>query len=222
MKKIGVLIVDDHTVVREGLRQILNSQEDMAVLGEAEDGIQTLEKIKELKPDVLLLDIAMPKLNGLEVIGLAKEILPNLKIVVLSMYGNENYVQKVLDVGALGYVLKASDADDILRAIRAAWQGEYFLSSKIRAKVIGTYLNQSKNKPVLLGYEHLSKREKQVFILVVQGKTIREIAAILHVSPKTIEKHRTAISNKLGIQDRMELLRYAIKIGVVDPELWEG
>lgn len=220
MSTIKILIADDHAIVREGLRQMLNSQEDMAVLGEAEDGIQTIERVKTLNPDVLLLDISMPRLNGLEVISLIKEARPDLKIVVLSMYANENYVRQVLDSGALGYVLKASHASDILQAIRVAWKGEFFLSPKIKKTVIETYLKGAGKKSKTTAYETLSDREKQVFILITEGKSNKEIAGILFVSSKTVEKHRTSISNKLGIQNRMNLLKYAIKIGVVDPEIW--
>jgi len=221
MKKITILIADDHAIVREGLRQILNSQEDMEVLGEAEDGRQAIEQAKLLNPDVMLLDIAMPNLNGLETITLIRESLPELKIVVLSMYANENYVQQVLNSGALGYVLKASHASDILQAIRLAQQGDFFLSPKIKKTVIGSYLKGAQKKSESTAYEKLTAREKQVFILITEGKSIKEIADILFVSAKTIEKHRTRISSKLGIQNRMKLLKYAIKIGVVDPEIWE-
>lgn len=220
-KKITILVADDHAIVREGLRQILNSQEDMEVLGEAEDGLQAIEKAKTLNPNVLLLDIAMPNLNGLEAIALIKESLPDLKIVVLSMYANENYVQQVLNAGALGYVLKASHASDILQAIRLAYRGEFFLSPKIKKAVIGSYLKGAQKKSEVTAYEKLTNREKQVFILITEGKSIKEIADILFVSSKTVEKHRTNISSKLGIQNRMKLLKYGIKIGVVNPEIWE-
>jgi two-component system response regulator NreC len=221
MNKIRVLIADDHAIVREGLRQLLNGQRDMEVAGEAEDGRQALEKVKSFHPDVILLDIAMPHLNGLEVISLIKEAAPETQVVVLSMHSKETYVQQVLSSGALGYVLKASPSTDILEAIRMAHRNEYFLSSRLKAEVIGKYLKTKRSAPALRGYDLLTEREQQVFRLVAQGHSTSRIADILCVSPKTVEKHRTSLMNKLGVHDRLELLKYAIKIGIVDPELWE-
>ena len=221
MNKIRVLIADDHAIVRDGLRQLLNGQQDMEAVGEAGDGREALEKAKSLHPDVVLLDVAMPRLSGLEVISLIRESAPDSQIVVLSMHAKETYVQQALAAGALGYVLKASPSEDILEAIRAARRGEYFLSSRLRAEVIGKYLKTRKSTPSLRGYDLLSEREQQVFRLVAQGHSTDQIADILCVSPKTVEKHRTSLMNKLGVHDRLELLKYAIKIGIVDPELWE-
>jgi two-component system response regulator NreC len=221
MNKIRVLIADDHAIVRDGLRQLLNGQQDMEAVGEAGDGREALEKAKSLHPDVVLLDVAMPRLSGLEVISLIRESAPDSQIVVLSMHAKETYVQQALAAGALGYVLKASPSQDILEAIRAARRGEYFLSSRLRAEVIGKYLKTRKSAPSLRGYDLLSEREQQVFRLVAQGHSTDQIADILCVSPKTVEKHRTSLMNKLGVHDRLELLKYAIKIGIVDPELWE-
>jgi DNA-binding NarL/FixJ family response regulator len=221
MNKIKVLIADDHAIVREGLRQLLNGQTDMEVAGEAEDGRQALEKVKSLHPDVILLDIAMPHLSGLEVISLIREAAPETQVVVLSMHSKETYVQQVLSSGALGYVLKASPSTDILEAIRMVHRDEYFLSSRLKAEVIGKYLKTERSAPALRGYDLLTEREQQVFRLVAQGHSTSQIADILCVSPKTVEKHRTSLMNKLGVHDRLELLKYAIKIGIVDPELWE-
>ena len=221
MKKIRILIADDHTIVRDGLRQLLNSQADMEVTGEAEDGREALKKVKTLRPDVILLDIAMPRLSGLEVINLIREASTETQVVVLSMHAKETYVQQVLASGALGYVLKASPSTDILEAIRTANRGEYFLSSRLKAEVIGQYLKTRPAAIAVRGYELLTEREQQVFRLVAQGHSTAQIAEVLCVSAKTVEKHRTSLMNKLGVHDRMELLKYAIKIGVVDPELWE-
>ncbi|MGA2331080.1 MAG: response regulator transcription factor [Syntrophales bacterium] len=221
MTKIRILIADDHAIVRDGLRQLLNRQADMEVTGEAEDGREALKKVKTLRPDVILLDIAMPRLSGLEVISLIREASTDTQVVVLSMHAKETYVQQVLASGALGYVLKASPSTDILEAIRTAHRGEYFLSSRLKAEVIGQYLKTRPAAVAVHGYELLTEREQQVFRLVAQGHSTAQIADILCVSAKTVEKHRTSLMNKLGVHDRMELLKYAIKIGVVDPELWE-
>ena len=219
--KIRILVADDHAIVRDGLRQLINGQHDLAVVGEAADGRETLEKAKALRPGVILLDIAMPRFNGLEVIGLLRGSLSDSRIVVLSMHAKETYVQQALAAGALGYVLKASPSSDILEAIRAAHRGEYFLSSRISTEVIGSYLRSVRTPSAIRGYELLSEREQQVFRLVAEGHSTAGIADFLCLSPKTIEKHRTSLMGKLKIHDRVSLLKYAIKLGIVDPELWE-
>jgi two-component system response regulator NreC len=216
-----ILVADDHAVVREGLKQLLNSQPDMEVVGEAIDGREALEKAKSIRPDVTLLDIAMPGLSGLEAVPLIKEAVPNTKIVVLSMHEKEAYVHRAFASGALAYVLKASPSSDVLEGIRAANRGEYFLSSKMKAEVIGRYLESRKEKPAVRGYDLLSDREQQVFRLMVEGNSTSQIADVLCVSPKTVEKHRGNVMNKLDIHDLVALVKYAIKIGIIDPELWE-
>jgi DNA-binding NarL/FixJ family response regulator len=221
MSKIKILIADDHAIVRDGLKKLFSDQKDLEVIGEAEDGKEALEKVKALQPDVILLDIAMPQLNGLEVIGLIKESGIATQIVVLSMHSKGTYVQQVLAAGALGYVLKASPSSDILEAIRAAHRKEYFLSSKLRTEVISAYAQRQESKPAIGGYDLLTEREQQVFRLVAQGYSTGQIGDFLCVSPKTVEKHRTSIMNKLDVHDRLGLMKYAIKIGVVDPDLWE-
>jgi two-component system response regulator NreC len=218
---VKILVADDHAVVREGLRQLLNGQQDMEVVGEAEDGREALEKAKSLRPDVMLIDIAMPRLSGLEAVRLIKEAVPDTRIVVLSMHKKEAYVHQLFAAGALAYVLKASPSSDVLEAIRAAYRGEYFLSSKIKAEVIATYLEDRRGKPVVGGYELLSEREQQVFRLMVEGSSTNQIADVLCVSPKTVEKHRANVMKKLGMHDLVAMVKYAIKIGVIDPELWE-
>lgn len=221
MDKIRILIADDHEIVRKGLRQLLSSEPDMEVVGEALDGKQALQMAKALHPDIVLLDIAMPHLSGLEAISLIRASVPETHIVILSMHSKETYVQQVLAAGAYGYVLKASPNTDVLMAVRAAYRGEYFLSSKLNADVIRAYIDNQSCKSPLRGYDLLSDREQQVFRLVAQGHSTGQMAEILCVSQKTIDKHRSSIMGKLGIHDRMELLKYAIKIGVIDPELWE-
>lgn len=221
MHKTKVLIVDDHVLVRDGLRQLLEGQPDMEVVGEAVDGMEALEKVKALRPDVVLLDIAMPRLSGLDAVSMIKMAVSDTQIVVISMHGKEAFVHQVLDSGALGYVLKASPKSDVLEAVRAVHRGEYFLSSKIRADIIDAYLRDRRRKPAVRGYDLLSEREQQVFRLLMQGNTTAEIADLLCVSPKTVEKHRANTMKKLGIRNLVGMMKYAIKIGIIDPELWE-
>ncbi len=216
-----ILIADDHAIVREGLGQLLNSQQDMEVVGEAENGREAVEKAKSLRPDVTLLDIAMPGLSGLEAVRLIKDALPDTQIVVLSMHKKEAYVHQVFASGALAYVLKASPRSDVLEAIRAVHRGEYFLSSKIRAEVISSYLKGRREEPAVRGYDLLSEREQQVFRLIVEGNSTTQIADVLCISPKTVEKHRANVMKKLDIHDLVAMVKYAIKIGIIDPELWE-
>jgi len=221
MSKIKILIADDHAIVRSGLQQLLKAQSDIEIIGEASNGREVLKKIRTLKPDIVILDIVMPKISGLEVIVHIRKTIPSTQIVVLSMYGKESFVHQVLSSGALGYVLKASPLYDIIKAIHAVHRGEYFLSSQIKAEVVGNYLTNRKNSPNIRGYDLLSDREQQIFRLVADGSSTNQIAEVLCVSPKTIEKHRTNIMKKLELKDRLEIVKYAIKIGIIDPFLWE-
>jgi two-component system response regulator NreC len=216
-----IMISDDHEIVREGLKQLLSCQEDMEVVGEAQDGRETITKVKSFRPDVLLLDITMPHLNGLETLWMIKEAMPDLSVVVFSMHKKEAYVHQALAAGALGYVLKASPGTEVLAAIRAAYRGEYFLSHKINAAVISTYLETQKTAPPACGYDTLSEREQQVFRLMVEGNTTKQIADLLYVSPKTVEKHRANLMKKLDVHDLVAMIKYAIKINIIDPEHWD-
>lgn len=215
-----IIIADDHQIVREGLKQLLNAQQDMEVVGEAQDGRETILKTKSLRPDVLLLDVTMPKLNGLEAIGLIKEAVPDVRIVVFSMHKKEAYARQALAAGALGYVLKASPSSEILAAIRTVYSREYFLSREINAEIIDAYLENRKASAPVHRYDLLSEREQQVFRLMVEGNSTKEIADILCVSPKTVEKHRSNFMKKLGIRDLVSMVKYAVKIGIVDTEHW--
>ncbi len=221
MSKIRVLISDDHAIVREGLRKLLAEQSDMTVVGEATDGLQTVKKVKTTTPDVALVDIAMPHLSGLEAVSLIKEAAPATEVVLLSMHKKDAYVHQALAYGALGYVLKASHTTDVLEAIRAAHRGEYYLSSKINSQLIGSFLKSRKEKTAVSGYNLLSEREQQVFRLLVEGRGTVETADILCISSKTVEKHRANIMKKLDIHNMVEMVKYAIKIGVIGPELWD-
>ncbi len=222
MDKIKVFIVDDHPIVREGLPQLLESQPDLEVIGTAETGKKALEHLRLLRPDVIILDISMPEMNGFEAISLLKNFLPNCQIVVYSMHDKEAYVHKVLSSGALGYVLKGAPIAELTAAVRAVAQNEYFLSSKLNHDVIECYLTHriEKNKE-LSRYDLLSEREQQVFRLMVEGKTTAQTGDILCVSPKTVEKHRLSIMKKLNLRNLVDMIKYGVRIGVIDPEVWK-
>ncbi|MFH1136110.1 MAG: response regulator transcription factor [Pseudomonadota bacterium] len=222
MSRTRILIADDHMVVREGIRQILCREPDIELVGEASDGLEALELTRRMRPDVIILDIGMPGVSGLEAIGLIRETSPQTAVVVLTMHGKESMVHRMLEAGALGYVLKASPAQDVIAAIRAVRKGEYFLSSKIKAEVVSAYVHSRKERPPIKGYDLLSEREQQIFRLAAEGNTTNQIAELLSVSPKTVEKHRTNLMRKLGLKDRMELVKEAIRIGIIDTELWEN
>lgn len=217
--KTKVLIVDDHVIVREGLRQLLNSHSDMEIVGEAGDGKEALGKAKQLFPDVILLDLALPEMGGLVAISQIKDALPDCEVVILSMHDKEIYIHQALSSGALGYVLKTSPSSEVIEAIRASRRKEYFLSSSLNAEVIAVYIKNRGKKSIQSEYDLLTEREQQVFRLIVEGNTTKQIASTLCLSPKTIEKYRTNVSKKLGLNNIVNMVKYAIRIGVVDSTL---
>ncbi|UCD98503.1 MAG: response regulator transcription factor [Chloroflexota bacterium] len=215
MNKIRVLLADDHTILRDGIRALLEDQDDMEVIGEAEDGISTVKMAATLNPDVVVMDIAMPLLNGLEATRQIQRDHPDIKVLILTMHENEEYIRQVLAAGALGYVLKDAAARDLLGAIRAVYQGEAVLSPAITRLVIEDYLrwgdiNQAETT------NGLTPREREVLQLIAEGYTNKEIAGILNLSVKTIQSHRTNLMNKLDLHDRGELIKYAIQKKIID------
>lgn len=216
MSKIRILIADNHAVVREGLRALINRETDMEVVGEAGDGQETLKQAKKLRPDIVLLDISMPRLSGLDVIEGIKAAVGTANIVILSMYKKEPYIHRALASGALGYVLKHSSSREVITAIREVNQGRYFLTPQINAKIIIKYYENERPVPAFGKYDLLSDREQQVFRLIAEGNSTAEIAALLGVSVKTVEKHRSNLMVKLDLRNIVSLVKYAINIGIID------
>jgi DNA-binding NarL/FixJ family response regulator len=217
---IRVLIVDDHSLMRAGIRALFQNSTDIRVVGESGDGHNALELMKELSPDVVLMDISMPGLNGLEVAARARKEMPRTRIVFLSMHGGDEYVLRALEVGAAGYVLKDSETSELELAIRSAVKGEAFLSPAVSTKVIGSFVSHlsSAHKSQTSPYEQLTTRQREVLQLLAEGYTAKEIAEKTRLSINTVETHRTNIMNRLNIHDVAGLVRYAISKGIIQPE----
>lgn len=208
-----VLLVDDHVVVRQGLKALLTDEPDLEVVGEASNGREALDSLERLEPDVLLMDISMPGLNGIEATRQIKQRYPHLKVVILSMHANEEYVFQVLQAGAAGYVLKQSDSLEVLTAIRAALAGGSFLSPPISRTVIDDYVRRAEARGRSNDLELLTTREREVLQLLAEGLTNRQIAAELNISIKTVETHRSNMMNKLEVGSKAELIKYALRKG---------
>ena len=215
MNKIRVLLADDHTILRDGIRALLEDQADIEVIGEAQDGQATVKMTAKLQPDVVVMDIAMPLLNGLEATRQIQRDFPQVKVLILTMHENEEYIRQVLAAGALGYVLKDAAARDLLGAIRSVYQGEAVLSPAITRLVIEDYLRWGDIRPPDSS-NGLTSREREVLQLIAEGYTNKEIAEILCISIKTVQSHRTNLMSKLDLHDRGELIKYAIQKKIID------
>ncbi len=207
--KRKVLIIDDHIVVRQGLMYLINREEDLEVCGEADEARKGLNAISELKPDIVLVDISLPGMNGIEFIKNTKAYHPDLPIVVLSMHDESLYAERAIRAGALGYVMKRADSDEIITALRKGLAGELHVSGRVNSALLQRFFGrqQPKNGSQI---SMLSDRELEVFELIGRGKTTREIADVLHLSTKTIDCHRMHIKEKLAIQTTPELVQRAV------------
>jgi RNA polymerase sigma factor (sigma-70 family) len=215
MKRLAVLLADDHTLFRAGLRLLLEQQPDFAVAGEAENGREAVRLALERKPDVAVLDIGMPELNGIEACRQIREVSPATEVVMLSMHSDETYVLRALRAGARAYLLKDSAESDLARAIRAAAEGKSFLSPAVGKVLLDDYLRKLERTGAEDSYDLLSPREREVFQLVAEGKSSKEIAALLHLSAYTVETHRARIMQKLNLRGMPELILYAVRKGII-------
>lgn len=217
MKTINVLLADDHTVVRQGLRLLLEKEKDIAVVGEAETGRQTVQMAVKLRPDVIIMDVAMPILNGLEATRQILKEIPGAKVLVLSSYSDDEYVSQLTEAGATGYLVKQTAASELVRAVREANNGNAYFSPSIAKRLVDQYREAfQRGAPLKKRGDSLTSRESEVLQLIAEGKPNKQIAAELCISIKTVEKHRQQVMDKLNIHDIAGLTRYAIFRGIIE------
>jgi two-component system response regulator NreC len=212
LEKLRILLADDHAVVRDGLKALVNAEPDMEVIGEASDGRAALQKIVELRPDVVVIDISMPELNGIQATERIKRDYPEIKVLALTVHQEKGYLDQLLKIGASGYILKLSAADELIQAIRCVAGGETFIDREMANRITTDYLRKQSSSGAS-GARELTDREEQVVRLVAQGHTNKEIANQLNISVKTVETHKANIMEKLDFKSRTEIVRYAVQRG---------
>ena len=215
MHKKKVLIADDHALVREGIAAFLKLCDDVEVVAEASDGIEAIEKTAKYHPDIIIMDINMPKLGGLETTIEIKKMHPHIKVLVLTQYEDREYISRFLKAGVSGYLLKKAVGSDLITALKAIGRGELYLYSSIASEVVSGYLQGENRVDMENPYDKLSDREKQVLKLVAEGHTHKEVADMLTISVKTVIAHQTNIGEKLGIHTRAGLIKFAIQKGII-------
>lgn len=211
---ISIILADDHPVVRRGMQTLLERVEDFSIVGVAADGLEAVRLTETLKPDILVLDLMMPGLNGLEALRILRDRSPRTRIVILSMHRTTAFVAQALQSGAIGYVLKEATEESLVRAVREAAAGRRFLSPPVTEIAINAYIEQSKTGP-FDPHETLTPRQREVLQLAAEGKTNAEIAGRLNISQRTVENHRTALMQRLGLRNQTELIRYAMRRGLI-------
>ncbi|HEY3249047.1 MAG TPA: response regulator transcription factor [bacterium] len=214
-KSIRILIAEDHAIVREGIRMILLTQADFEVIGEAQDGADAVRLVRELHPDVVVMDISMPVMNGVEATRAIREAFPDIHVLILTMHEEESFVFQLLQLGASGYVLKRAAATDLVDAVRAASRGEAFLYPAVARSLVADYLENMRTGRRSLRQDGLTDREREVLVLIAEGLTNAQIAEKLYISVKTVQTHRTHIMEKLDLHDRGHLVRYAVRKGLI-------
>jgi len=210
-----VLVVDDHTLVREGIRLLLESAPYIEVVGEAGDGLEALEKVRQLKPDIVLMDVAMPRLGGIEATKRIKQEFPSVQVLALTIHDNEEYLFQMLQAGACGYVLKKARPEELIAALEAAERGEVYLSPGMAKSLVEDYLKRVEAGEEEDSYHRLTDREREILKLIAEGYTNPEIARMLHLSVKTVQAHRAHIMEKLNLHRSAELIKYAIRKGLI-------
>jgi len=207
--KTRILICDDHTLFVEGIKAMLRNEPSLEIVGEARDGRQAVEQVKHLRPDLLLMDVSMPDMNGFEATQQVHKFDPTVKVLILTMHDEEELVARCLEAGAAGYIIKDAPASQLLYAIEMVQKGERYLSPVVLKKVMETYVKNT-NRPQT-SYDRLSPREREVLKLLAEGLSVKEIATRLDLSVKTVDAHKTNLMKKIGVHDRAELIKYAIQ-----------
>jgi DNA-binding NarL/FixJ family response regulator len=215
MKKLRILLADDHIVMRTGLRALLERQPNLEVVGETENGRETVALAASLRPDVVVMDVGMPVLNGIEATQTIVTQCPTIAVVILSMHADESYVMRALKAGARGYLLKDSAAEDLIGAIQAISQGKAFFSPKVSRILAEDYVRVLKQKGAVDTYDLLTSREREILQLLVEGRANKEVATALNISPYTVETHRSHILQKLNLHNSAELVLYAVRKGII-------
>ncbi len=218
MSKIRLLLVDDHEIVRAGLRMLFLAEPDMTIVGEAGSGLAAIQAVADLRPDVVLMDVAMPGMSGIEATRRIKESSPETAILALTMYEDEQYFFEMLNAGASGYIPKRAAPDDLVSAIRVVSQGNVFLYASLARFLLNEVLPAHEARAESSPTESLTPREREVLTHIAEGKTNREIADVLVISPKTVDRHRENIMQKLNLHSRVELVKYAISKGLIQVE----
>ncbi len=215
MSKIRILLADDHSIVRRGLQYLLERSPDLEVVGEAADGREAVKLATELSPDVVVMDIAMPQLNGIEATAQIVKRSPKTGVVILSMYSDEEYILRALTAGAKGYLLKDSAESDLLRAVEAVAQGKTFFSPAIAQALLEDYVRMLQQRGLKDSYDLLTDREKEILQLLAEGKSNKEVAALLNLSVYTVETHRANLMQKLNLHNTAELVLYAVRKKII-------
>jgi len=217
MSKQTLIIADDHQILREALRNLLVSMDrNIDVIGEAGDGLETIDKVQQLQPDLLILDISMPKMRGIEAIKEIKRVSPDTKILVLSMHNKNEYIKQALKNGASGYLLKGSAAEELFSAIKYVSEGKVYLSPAISKSVISDWLTEKDVANETSSADKITEREKEVLKLIAEGYSNKQIAKLLHISTKTVETHRYRIMEKLHLKNIADLVKYALKNDIIE------
>lgn len=212
---IRVLLAEDHSIVRDGIRLLLQSEPDFQIVAEAANGREAVARAREYQPDLVILDVSMPDLSGIEAARLIKAELPQTQILMLTMHESDEYFFRALEAGASGYVVKKATTQDLIAAARTVARGEAFLYPSVAKKLISDYVSRVQTGALPSGYTRLSEREREILTLIAQGRSNQQIAEQLHITPSTVQTHRAHILEKLGLQTTADIVKYAVQHGLI-------